>query len=125
MKIFGWFAIAALVLLGAWWFLFRRAGSPLGTGGLMYVDVPLGAPQEGQTAPARQASNQNAQLADIFANKQGTKVVCAAVASVYTAGAGIPACGAVADIAHKVTEVQIGITKKVAGKVWGGIKSIF
>ncbi len=129
---------------GAGLYFWSRRGKPAGAGGAFdFLSSGLtssgsspssdGGPVASMEAttpiPAAGASSSQ-RYANILANKTGTKLVCGVVSQIYTGGAATGACGAVAGIANKVTEVQIRATQAVVSKVapaasavWGATKS--
>lgn len=113
------------------YFLSRKGASGAGTGlsGLfssltgggavpgasgMIEDVNVSA---GVAIPAGSSPSFSQKAANVFANKTGTDLICKGVSTYYTGGAANGACGTVAAIANKVTQVQIAATVAVAKKV--------
>jgi hypothetical protein len=111
--------------VGAGLFIWSRRAKAAGSAGpLDFLGLGGGASSGAETStavattpiPAAGASSSQ-RYANILANKTGTKVVCGVVSQIYTSGAATGACGAVADVANKVTELQIRATQAVASKV--------
>lgn len=73
--------------------------------------------QAGAAIPTASPDDFSQKAANILANKTGTDLICKGVSTYYTAGAANGACGTVAAIANKATQLQIRATVAVAKTV--------
>jgi hypothetical protein len=92
------------------------AAGPAGIAGLSEDGDAVNV-QAGSAIPAKSPADFSQKAANILANKTGTDLICKGISTYYTAGAGNGACGTVAAIANKVTQLQVRATVAVANKV--------